>query len=600
MLWKRLLPLIRQVLLLACLCTTTALWAQAGSDNRPAPARPTHETKDIDLWPHTTLLVDESGELSLAQVRGMDREFKSTQGERYSNLGMRKGAVWLRISIEPGFDADRVWMLSFGYALLARAEIYLLSDGVIAQQADVGYASVPPQGDRMPNHKLATALNLVPDTSYDLLIRVSTEGSMLVPLHLTQAATFQRDNVNNQMLQGIFAGIGLCLMTYALTNAIILRRGMYAAYAASVLFMTCFLFALQGMGAEHLWGRWGWLTKNIAHLTIFLNIAANLWFVHDTMDVRTRAPRLSLLISLIRALSLVFAVLVCLDVLSFRGAHLMATTMGQVAAVVTVAVMWICARSGVAAAWFVFGGWTTYAVGALALTWTLTGAINYRPGIWNFFQVTALIEMLSWFIVLSVDAREKYRAAIRLRSERNTLQSLAETDALTGLPNRRALMARMETALSQARPETTCAVFMMDLDGFKAVNDTHGHSAGDALLKAVAQRLTKTLRGRDFVGRLGGDEFVVLTESLAHPDDALRLANKLIDSFNAPFHTPDGSLSVGLTVGFALAPMDGTQPKDLLQAADQALYSGKQGGKGQARRATAEQVRLCALPQPIA
>lgn len=564
------------------------------------PVRLDAKNPDVDLWPHTTMLADESGEMTISDVKSMGRRFTSVKGERYSNLGLRNGSVWLRIAIEPILDAKEPWILSFGYALLARAEIFLLADGDVVQTADVGYSSVPQTG-APPNSRLATTLKLAPGVPYELLVRVTSEGSLLVPMHLTQQRTFQSADVKNQMLQGIFAGIGLCLIAYALTYAIILRRGLYAAYAASVTCMAVFLFSLQGMGAEHLWGSWAWASKHIAHFSIFLNIAANTWFVHDTMEVRTQAPRLSIAIRIVRGLCLAFAVLIVLDLMNFRGAHLAATTMGQAAALVIVCIMWLRAQRSQSSLtdWLIFGGWAAYAVGSLALTWTFTGFVNYNPNIWNFFQATAMLEMLSWFIVLGVDAREKYQASIRLRGERNSMQSLAETDVLTGLPNRRSLMSRMEKALPNTPPGTTCAVFMMDLDGFKAVNDVHGHHAGDELLKAVGARLTQTLRGRDFVGRLGGDEFVVLTESLAHPDDAQRLANKLITRFKEPFNLPEGCLSVGLTIGFALAPMDGIKADDLLQAADQALYSGKQAGKGQARRATPEQVRLCALPSPL-
>lgn len=594
--WTFLPAIIGRALLVVFLCLGNAVVAQV-HETLPSPAQANPTTLDIDLWPHVTMLIDEPGNLSFDDVvSSSDHVFTSTKSVPYSNLGMRKGAVWLRIKIEPSADADKVWILNFGYPLLSRAQIYSLRDDVVVQRADVGYESVSglPQ-----DHKLSTALQLTPGVPQELFIRVSSEGSLLVPLHLTQVGTFHRNDVKNQILQGIFAGIGLCLMVYAIIHAIILRRGMYAAYAASVLCMTIFLFALQGMGGEHLWGDSKWFMKNGAHLTIFINLASNLWFVHDTLEVRTCAPKLSLALRAIRALSLMFAVLVCLDLLNFSGAHISATTLGQASALVTVSVLWVRARSGVKVAWFVFGGWLIYSVGAMALTWTFNGSINYRPSIWNFFQMTALFEMLSWFIVLGVDAREKYQAAIRLRSERNSMQSLAETDVLTGLPNRRALMARMEKALLHIPPGTTCAVFMMDLDGFKAVNDTHGHHVGDELLKAVGRRLTSTLRGRDFVGRLGGDEFVVLTESLAHMDDAQRLADKLINGFKVPFDIDGTALSVGLTIGFALSPMDGSKAKDLLQAADQALYSGKQGGKGQARRATTEQVRFCALPSPL-
>lgn len=581
------------VLFIAVLLFSGTSWVQA-SASQPS-VQLTSSTNEIDLWPHATMLIDKTGNLTLAQVQQRQPQFTSVKSEPYANLGVRSGAVWLRVLIDPASDADNTWILSWGYTLLGHADIHLLQNGKEIQRAKVGYEA----GDSRPSRHLPTRLMLEPGTTHELLLRISSEGSMIVPISLVRPDVFQMENTNAHMLQGIFFGVGLCLVIYAMTHTIILRRGLYAAYTATVFFMTFFLLSLQGLGSEYVWGSWDWMNKNASHLSVFLTIGAHLWFVHDTLNIRVIAPRLSIAMRVLRAAAFVLALLTFMDILTFTGSHLAATTLGQVSALVTIPAFWLVVKQGRKVVWWVLAGWLAYAVGALVLTNTITGKMDYHPWVWDFFQVCVLLELLSWFVVLGVDAREQYRAAIRLRSERNTMQVLAETDALTGLPNRRALLERLRGALTNVRPLTPSAVFMMDLDGFKAVNDTHGHKAGDELLKAVATRLTNTLRGRDFVGRLGGDEFVVVTESLAHIDDAQRLANKLIEKFKEPFDTSEGVLSVGLTIGFAIAPADGDKAEDLLHAADQALYAGKQAGKGRAVRATLAQARISALPHPV-
>jgi diguanylate cyclase len=177
--------------------------------------------------------------------------------------------------------------------------------------------------------------------------------------------------------------------------------------------------------------------------------------------------------------------------------------------------------------------------------------------------------------------------AERAGREREALRSLAHTDPLTGLPNRRGLQLELDAALPRASPERLLAVYLLDLDGFKAVNDRLGHDAGDDLLKAVAGRLRSHLRGRDVVARLGGDEFVVMAGELGADDDARRLGQKLLDEFNQPFMVRGQHCRVGLTIGYALAPFDGRDEASLLKRADAAMYAGKQAGKHCLRRGQA-------------
>ena len=144
-----------------------------------------------------------------------------------------------------------------------------------------------------------------------------------------------------------------------------------------------------------------------------------------------------------------------------------------------------------------------------------------------------------------------------------------------------------EAALAQAAPGRGLAVFMLDLDGFKAVNDRLGHEAGDSLLVQVSQRLKQPLRRSDVVARLGGDEFVVLAQGVADPAVALAIGRKLLAACDAPFQVNGQDCRVGLTIGFALSPEDGLDAAALLRQADAAMYAGKQAGRHQLRRAGA-------------
>jgi diguanylate cyclase (GGDEF)-like protein len=178
-------------------------------------------------------------------------------------------------------------------------------------------------------------------------------------------------------------------------------------------------------------------------------------------------------------------------------------------------------------------------------------------------------------------------AAEHADREREALRSLAHTDPLTGLPNRRGLQLELENALTRAGSPRLLGVYLLDLDGFKAVNDRLGHDAGDELLRSVAVRLRTPLRHRDVVARLGGDEFVVMVTDLPGDDEARRLGHKLLEAFAAPFGVRGQACQVGLTIGYALAPLDGHDAASLLKRADAAMYAGKQAGKRTLRRGQA-------------
>ncbi|MEU9860002.1 aminotransferase class I/II-fold pyridoxal phosphate-dependent enzyme [Streptomyces sp. NPDC047971] len=157
-------------------------------------------------------------------------------------------------------------------------------------------------------------------------------------------------------------------------------------------------------------------------------------------------------------------------------------------------------------------------------------------------------------------------------------------DSLTGLPNRVLLLERIERALLRGRRESTltCMLFV-DLDDFKVVNDTMGHSVGDELLVAVARRLTSVLRLSDTAARLGGDEFAVLIEGAKEPGDAEALAAHIVHTLSQPFHLTDGAVSVSTSVGVATV-LDSAHAEELLGHADLALYAAKAAGKKRWRR----------------
>lgn len=168
----------------------------------------------------------------------------------------------------------------------------------------------------------------------------------------------------------------------------------------------------------------------------------------------------------------------------------------------------------------------------------------------------------------------------RLKAAQRELERLASVDALTGLLNRRMFHDRLERALKRAqRTGKSVGLLFIDLDAFKQVNDTHGHAAGDAVLKQVARRLQRCVRASDSLCRLGGDEFTIVMEDSRLPRDAEAVAQRIAQELEAPFTVAGQPVSCHASIGIALYPDDGVNAEMLQYVADSAMYRAKRAGR---------------------
>lgn len=186
--------------------------------------------------------------------------------------------------------------------------------------------------------------------------------------------------------------------------------------------------------------------------------------------------------------------------------------------------------------------------------------------------VAVFMLILAFFMTIGVNIR----AVTDLKSERLKLEHLSLTDFLTTLPNRRMLMQYMELLISQNKK---FAVVMIDMDDFKSINDKYGHSMGDEVIKAYANRLTSVKRKEDFVARYGGDEFIVIIDTYENSQDLTEIIKEKLKAINSTIKVSELLLNINASVGISMYPIHALDVLSMINYADEALYKVKASGK---------------------
>ena len=234
-------------------------------------------------------------------------------------------------------------------------------------------------------------------------------------------------------------------------------------------------------------------------------------------------------------------------------------------------------------------GWAAPAGAAFATLAAAAGvAFGDRPTVFGALALLATVAMvpllfrgLATPILARLDTAITERGILQAELDaahktKEELRDLAYHDELTGLPNRSLLYDRLGLAITQShRQSSHLALLFLDLDDFKAVNDSFGHGSGDRLLVELAARVRSSVRAGDTVARFGGDEFIVLLDSVTGPEDAARVAAKVLDAVRAPFRLEGHEVAIAASVGVSVYPRDGTSPDELVRSADAAMYRDK-------------------------
>lgn len=548
--------------------------AQAGK-----PLVLTHDKPQVDAWESITIKTDPTYQLSVQDMLGRLQEFEVPH-RRSNSLGLHKAAVWLHIPIVAPEAPRAPWVVNIGYSSL-QAKMYLISGGQVLQQVHKSLSDPTQKSSRTP----AMAFEPQAGQHYDLLIRVQATGPLILPITVSEMPAHMRQALDEQILQGLLNGLAFCLLAYSLIQWITQRDPMFGFYALVVLGSAGFSLQFFGIGAQYLWPGNPWMDRHAGPAAGLIALAGSFLFLGHTLADKTQTSRYARAMRAGAVITAAVCAAVVLGWLSVPIAIAFMSLAGPLPSLMSVpaAITRVRQKDPIGATLLV--AWIAYGIAAAMMVCLVQGWVPANFWTLHSFQFGATVDMLLFLRVLGLRAKTAKAQAQEAMRERDLMHSLAHTDPLTGLMNRRGLQRALHAALAQCGPQRLVAVYLIDLDGFKPVNDTYGHDVGDDLLVAVGQRLQANVRHEtDLVARLGGDEFIIMARHLATPEQAEDLGRSLLQAFERPFLLSRLSIQVGLTIGYALAPIDSEDPLGLMQRADAAMYEGKQSGKHSLRR----------------
>jgi diguanylate cyclase len=537
---------------------------------------------EVQVWPAVSVLSDPQKNLSIEQVLNSKSEFKAPT-TAYGTLGLRTDAVWLQIPFTVAPKAGGLWVLDVDYAAINRIDVYVVSGGKVTDKSLLGNLQ-PLEGRPVNSRAHSVGFTFKGGGNYELYLRVENVGSMILPVTLNAPAAFLSRALGEQMLQGLLTGLALCLLIYSLAQWVSLGEHLFVKYAILISGSLLFTLSQFGVGAQFVWPGNIWMVHHSGGLSALIAATGSFLFIQQALAGPDLKPWLSRLMTVGASLTTLSALVFAFDWIDVYQVTTIISILGLMPCVLGFPGALTRARRGDRVGIYFLLAWAVYLVSTAILIEVIKGRIGVNFWTMHSFQFGASIDMLLFMRVLGLRTKALQTAMQHATIERESLVTMANTDPLTGLPNRRSLNSSVSAAIQHAGPDKLLAVYMLDLDGFKQVNDQYGHDVGDELLVAVAGRLKANLRNSDVVSRLGGDEFLVMSTGLKSASQAQELGEKLVKAFSEPFILAAQTCSVGLTIGYALAPVDAHDSRTLLKRADAAMYAGKQDGKNCVRR----------------
>ncbi len=567
---------------------------------------------DIPSLPQLCFLRDEAHALGPGDVLGGTLPMERRDADRLV-FRHNQSAYWVYVPLRNLDPEGSTWYLQLDYPLLDEIDVWIYDlgsePGPRARPRLLGTARMGdarPFGDRPVRHRLfLLPLDFGAGQSLAVVLRVHSSGAINIPLSLHSGAAAIGQAQDHGLSQGMFLGAlaMLALFNAALYLRLRVRQSLYNT--AYILCAGLFLTSMSGLSFQYLWPDWPWLANRSVPLSEILAILSLLWFTRHFLGIGpARWPRQSWLI---RALAGTGAALLAASLAAPYALIIKIDTVYALACMVAMFGLGLrhWRRGERAARWYVLS-WLVFFAGYLAYG---LAAFGYIPGFMDqerwmqialgsqmflltYAEVMQLHDLMRRALDIEAGARNSLQHEVQSRTAdlRATMGALEQAnrqlreltlhDPLTGLLNRRGLDAALARAAETQGASARGTLVIFDLDHFKQVNDTHGHDAGDAALRWVAEVLLNLLRRRsDVLARFGGEEFVALLPATSLDDAVILAAGVLEHVRRNPVDLGRGRvIELTLSAGVAQWREDET-PQSLFRRADENLYCAKTAGR---------------------
>lgn len=559
-----------------------------------------HDAMCCDTTASLKILHDTRGTLTLAEVKTKIADFQPATTLSY---GYRQGAYWLHVTVKPANSG--LWWWVFDYPSLDQATLYLENSGGVLE---LRTGDMVPLAERAFLHrKLVFPLALPAAETSTLWIRVVTEGSVTLSHQLLDNNSFIEHTRYTYLLPALYFGLLIALASYNFLLYLALRENAFLWYVLFVLGFGVGALSLNGLGALFVWPDVLVLGNKMLPFGFTAASLTAILFTRAFLDTRkflsSWDPWLKRLIVL-KAVALVSVLLIPVQV---------ALMVMSLIGIITVFTLTLCAIKGMLqqapGAKLFAVAWSMLWLGTVIMSLRNFGYLPSNTFTVNAMQLGSAIEMILISLGLAqrfnrlkqqhsaiqqqmlqteqcrVAELQQHEAELEFKVQQRTaeleqlnqrLLVLASTDALTGLANRSAIYQQLQQASARMqRHQSKMALFFIDLDGFKQVNDDFGHHAGDSVLQEVSRRMQLCCRKSDLAGRLGGDEFLLICEDIGLPQQLAELQQRLQEVLNQPYNYQQHQLRVTASIGVLYT--DGQLSADtMLEYADKAMYQEKQ------------------------
>ena len=552
-----------------------AATAQAQPAGRDAPAPVAQHAGGMLVVPFMGMFEDKTRQMTIEAVRQPENEARFAYPDNPLKGAESDRVLWFRLRLQLADPADalREWLLLVPTVSTHELRFYGPYDAqgkALAEPVVTGMRhpwSTRPAG----SEQMAWRFKLPDAGVYTVYFRVESTFARFYAASVWDLADYLQATQDKRMFDGVCYGLLLGLVVFSTVMLLVFRESIYAWYLVSCAGALLALAGFNGHTLRYPFAHWPEAAG------FFYSVAPPLWAISKLMFGRSLlrlshfAPRLDkVVLAMVAALALatVYGLLGSHPLWLFRLVQ--ASVMASTVVLTAGAVMAMRRRYWPAVLYS--AGVTLLLIGICAIVVASWGWVAWTPQQMDMTQTVLVAESIVFAAAMASRVRLLRNSEEALTVRTQELVEALGTDALTGAANRAGLASRAGAAIAENRP---FALLLLDLDGFKGVNDTHGHAAGDVVLATMVQRLRAQLRAEDMVARLGGDEFAVLIAGAPPRDVIAAMARRMAASAAEPVVFEGRALTVGMSLGIASHPVDGVTLADLLRAADSAMYACK-------------------------